>query len=304
MPSVFRKKIHSLFVPPRYLADSFSGIDISTSSVKAVRLSESGEGLLLTTYAEERLPPGAVVDGEIINSDAVAEKLAAVAKATGIFATNIALPESKTPQEQTVEAVLSVCDQAKIEVRAIEEESRATARALFRKGDASTVMIVDIGRATTKLIIISGHTPQFSKTVSIGGHSLTLAVQKYFGVTEQEAREIKSEQGIISSLENKDCVAAMLQTASALRKEISNCLDSWQHEAHKRDPISRIILVGGNASLRGLPEYFEEELQIPVVTGDVFTHFASRDSWIPQLNHNESLAYATAIGLALYDSSQ
>jgi hypothetical protein len=35
--------------------------------------------------------------------------------------------------------------------------------------------------------------------------------------------------------------------------------------------------------------------------GDVFANFASHDTWLPPIDYNESLAYATAIGLALYD---
>ncbi|MDP2655390.1 MAG: pilus assembly protein PilM, partial [bacterium] len=67
------------------------------------------------------------------------------------------------------------------------------------------------------------------------------------------------------------------------------------------ESISHIILAGGNASIRGLPEYFEGALKIPVTAGDVFTNLASRDTWIPSLDYTESLAYATAIGLALRD---
>ena len=48
-------------------------------------------------------------------------------------------------------------------------------------------------------------------------------------------------------------------------------------------------------------EYLEGALQIPVTAGDVFTNLASRDTWIPALDYTESLAYATAIGLALRD---
>ena len=59
------------------------------------------------------------------------------------------------------------------------------------------------------------------------------------------------------------------------------------------------VLVGGNASVRGFPEYLEGALRIPVTTGDVFANLASRDYWLPPLDYLPSLAYGTAIGLAL-----
>ena len=64
-----------------------------------------------------------------------------------------------------------------------------------------------------------------------------------------------------------------------------------------------VVLAGGNASVRGLGEYLESALRVPVAVGDVFTNLAPRDTWIPELDYTESLAYATAIGLALRDHS-
>ncbi|PIV87215.1 hypothetical protein COW49_00770, partial [Candidatus Kaiserbacteria bacterium CG17_big_fil_post_rev_8_21_14_2_50_51_7] len=94
-------------------------------------------------------------------------------------------------------------------------------------------------------------------------------------------------------------------TVSAIRDEISLRLQYWQEKetlSGAHEPVSHAILVGGNASVRGLPEYLEGSLRIPVTAGDVFINLASRDTWIPQLDYTESLAYATAIGLALRDN--
>lgn len=203
-----------------------------------------------------------------------------------------------------VDDTLSVFDQAKISVRALEEETFAMARALLPAGDSSTTLIIDVGKTTTKMAIVTGRIPRFATTFGIGGHALTLAVQKHFGVTEAEARKVKAERGIVSASGNEDYLAAMLSTVSAIRDEISRRLSYWQEKAvikGPHEPVSRAVLAGGNASLRGLPEYLEGALQIPVTAGDVFTNLASRDTWIPTMDYTESLAYATAVGLALRD---
>ena len=57
--------------------------------------------------------------------------------------------------------------------------------------------------------------------------------------------------------------------------------------------------MGGNATVRGLPEYLETALKMPVELGDVFANFASREHWLPPLDYMESLGFGTAIGLAL-----
>ena len=66
MAFVLREHIRAAFAPPRYLALSLSGIDLSTSGVKAVRLAEGTHGLVLAGYADVRLPSGAFADGEIV----------------------------------------------------------------------------------------------------------------------------------------------------------------------------------------------------------------------------------------------
>ncbi|MEK7101715.1 MAG: pilus assembly protein PilM [Patescibacteria group bacterium] len=206
-----------------------------------------------------------------------------------------------------VDDILSVFDEANIPVRALEEETFAMARALIPIGDTDTTLIIDVGKTTTKMAIVSGHIPRFATTFGIGGHALTLAVQKHFGVTEAEARKVKAERGIVPSFGNEDYLAAMLSTVSAIRDEISRRLMYWQEKAvvaGTHESVSHVILAGGNASVRGLPEYLEGALQIPVTAGDVFTNLASRDTWIPALDYTESLAYATAVGLALRDHVQ
>jgi type IV pilus assembly protein PilM len=362
MASVFKERLRVAFAPPRYMALPLSGIDLSTSGVKAVRLAEGPRGLTLEKYAEVRLEPGAFTDGEVIDRKSVVDALATAARMVGVSITNAALPESKSylfeaavpgaskvewrtaieqrldelvplpPQEtafdivdlgtntagehmvagigfaeRVVSETLSAFDAAHISVRALEGEQFAMARALLPSGDTSTALIIDVGKTTTKLAIVSRRIPHFATTIGIGGHALTLAVQKHFGVTESEARKVKADRGIVPALGNEDYLAAMLSTVSAIRDEISLRLRYWQDKASPvaaREPVSLAILAGGNASVRGLPEYLEGSLGIPVMAGDVFRNLASRDVWIPQLDYRESLAYATAIGLALRDNVQ
>ena len=79
--SLFGKKIASLV-----------GLDISTSGVKLVELSEVGRNeLRLERYAAEPLPKGAVVDGNIENIEQVSEAVRRVWKKSGTRAKLVAL---------------------------------------------------------------------------------------------------------------------------------------------------------------------------------------------------------------------
>jgi type IV pilus assembly protein PilM len=197
---------------------------------------------------------------------------------------------------------LDAFDAAGIRVRAVESELFSIARALLPAGDPSTVLIIDIGKTTTKLLVVAKRLPRYATTLDIGGHALTLAVQKHFGVTEEEAKRVKADRGLVAGDGNQEYLAAMLSTVSVIREEIVRRLDYWQTRAvaaGTHEPVSRALIVGGNATVKGLPEYLAAGLKVPVELGDVFTNLASRDEWLPPVDYMQSLAYATAIGLAL-----
>lgn len=203
---------------------------------------------------------------------------------------------------RVAEATLDAFERAGITVRAMEGEVFALPRAILPHGDNETVLIVDIGKTTTKLQVVSRRLPRFATTLAVGGHALTLAVQKHFGVTEEEAKRVKAERGLVVGEENAEYLAAMLSTVSVIRDEIVRRLDYWQSKVGTlpgHESVSRVVLVGGNATVRGLPEYLEASLKMPVELGDVFRNLASREDWLPPLSYTESLAFGTAIGLAL-----
>ncbi|HEY0979294.1 MAG TPA: pilus assembly protein PilM [Candidatus Paceibacterota bacterium] len=205
---------------------------------------------------------------------------------------------------RVIEESLLAFDEAGVEVRAVESEMFSMPRSILPAGDQETVLMIDIGRTTTKLAIVSRRVPRFATTLDVGGHALTLAVQKHFGVTEEEAKRVKAEHGLVGATAGDGYLESMLSTVSVIREEILRRLDYWQSRAAQgtlREPVTRAVLVGGNATVRGLPEFLETSLRVPVELGDVFANLAPRDHWLPPLDYLESLAYATAIGLALRD---
>src|SRR3989344_1964164 len=96
MSLVLREHLRAAFAPPRYLAPSFSGVDISTSGVKVVRLTSGTHGLTLEHYAQVRLPLGVFTDGEIIDRASIVKAIVTATGAATISIANVSLPESKS----------------------------------------------------------------------------------------------------------------------------------------------------------------------------------------------------------------
>jgi Tfp pilus assembly PilM family ATPase len=125
---------------------------------------------------------------------------------------------------------------------------------------------------------------------------------KHMNVPEAEAEQIKNEKGFLMSADNKDLVETLMSTVSVVKDELVKHLSYWNNPAEDdlpRQRIERAIVCGGNANLRGFPEYLEGFLNVPVSIGNVWTNAFSFDTYVPPMHFSESLEYATSIGLSL-----
>jgi Tfp pilus assembly PilM family ATPase len=87
--------------------------------------------------------------------------------------------------------------------------------------------------------------------------------------------------------------------AEAIRKHLMY----WQMHINAggadADDVSKVVIVGGNANIKGLAEYLEGTLEVPVEVGDIWKNIFSYESYIPNIHASVSLEYATAVGAAL-----
>ncbi len=205
--------------------------------------------------------------------------------------------------KRVVNEYAAAFEAAGVMLRSLEVESQALARAVVsqKKKDHAT-MIIDFGRNTTRVAIADGGVVAFTATIDVGGATLTTAVMKHFGVSEEEAEKLKNEWGFLMNKENKEVVTALMTTLSVVRDEVVKHFSYWNTVGDSdvpRKSITEVVLCGGNANLKGLPEYFGASISAPVSVADVWQNAFSLDMHIPALPFQESLEFATAIGLAL-----
>lgn len=208
--------------------------------------------------------------------------------------------------QSVVASYLDVFLKAGLTPISFESESIATARALIRKGDKDTIMIVDFGDTRTGISIASNEQVLFTTTIDIGGHGLMTAVAKTLNIPFAEAEKICRMQGLSHGADsNQELFGVLLNNLSVLRDEISRNYIYWhthKDEAEETRPkIQEILLCGGNANLIGLTEYLSASLRIPVHLANPWVNTMILDSTVPDINNKDALAYTTALGLALSD---
>lgn len=184
-----------------------------------------------------------------------------------------------------------------------EIEAQSLARSVIPRHHSGTYMIVDFGKMRTGIAIVSEEVLRFTSTVSVGGDTLTRAVQKHFDVSKEEADKIKNEKGFARYKDNTEVLETLVTTVSVLRDEISKHYTYWNthigENERNREKIDKIILCGGSANLAGLPEYLAADMSVTVEVGNVWSNTFSLNDFVPDIEYRHSLAYATAVGLAL-----
>jgi type IV pilus assembly protein PilM len=204
---------------------------------------------------------------------------------------------------KTVEAYTTMYLSAGLIPLGFEMEGDAMARAVVRKGDYGTYLLVDFGTERTGISIVSQGAVEFSSTVDIGGATLTAAIQKYFSISMEEAEKIKQEGRFARTGKDQDLFASLMNSVSALRDEINKHVNYWQtrpaQDGDPVKPIEKIILCGGDSNLSGFPEHLALTVTIPVELADVWVNTTALGPYVPPIRFNESLSYTAAIGLAL-----
>ena len=237
------------------------------------------------------LPPTeAVFDHEIIDAPKTEEG-------------NYEIVVSAIPKK-TVSTYTEAFAAAHLRPVAFEVEAQAIARAVVPTGEDRVVMIVDFGKTRTSFFITSGWSVGFTATAkNIGGEDITTTIQKSLEISHEEAEKLKIERGLLSSRGKRDLFFSIIPIISVLRDEITKHQSYW--ETHREETgrlgrsIEEVIICGGQATLPGLIDYLNLDLNIPVRLGNPWENLFSFEKYIPPLNLNQALRYTTAIGLSL-----
>ncbi len=202
----------------------------------------------------------------------------------------------------TLESYLAVFERAGLSVISFELEAQAIARSVIPLDDSDPVMIVDFGDTRTGVSIVHDGRVFFTTTLDMGGINLTNMISKNFSLSIEKAEEMKRSYGLDGISNIEDIFPVILNGISVLRDELNKQYIYWkEHENYgiKHDQINRIILCGGDANLTGLSEYLEASMKIKVEHANAWVNISNMKISVPDMSFEESLSYATVLGLAL-----
>jgi len=212
----------------------------------------------------------------------------------------------------TIDPYLSSLKLAGLQPIVFEIESLSIIRALIKNGfSPSPILLIDLGATKTSLTIFAGNSLRFTAFIPISSQLFTKLISQNLKVDFKEAEELKIKYGLEEKTggekKKSKIFEALIPALVDLTQQIKKYLDYYQtHASHEHLPpenskkVSKILLSGGGANLKGLPELLSLELKLPVEIANPWLNILTEGKKeTKDLTFEESLKYTTAIGLAL-----
>jgi type IV pilus assembly protein PilM len=136
---------------------------------------------------------------------------------------------------------------------------------------SGTALLIDMGARTTNLIFIDGD-KVFSRTIPIGGNTISVNVAKELALDVTAAETLKKEKGYVALggvyADADDPTVAKISklsrtTMTRLHAEIARSISFYRSNQGGSQPV-RAFLAGGGMSMGYMLEFFAEKLQMPV----------------------------------------
>ncbi len=183
----------------------------------------------------------------------------------------------------------------------MEPETLSIERVLGDTGQRpSASIIVNIGTASTQIIVTYKGFVRFTRSLSVGGDTLTKAIEKNLELDYHQAEEYKKAYGLDESQVDGKVFNAVKTVFDNILLEIKR--SKTYYTTHNPDvTINRVIMSGGTALMPGLLLYIANKLDVEVELANPWRNIKLAESL---KNHRNDLmdagpVYATSVGLSL-----
>lgn len=185
-----------------------------------------------------------------------------------------------------------------LEILAIESSSLAIKRLVTQVVTNSTsVMVLDIGEKFSDIICIHNSNIFFTRSMSVGGESLTRAISVNLGLDMASAEEYKKAYGMKEmELEGK-IKNAIMPVFESISEEVRRAIAMYV-ESHNKS-IELLVLSGGGAKMPGLAEELTKKLGVEVSIMQPFLRIDTTKVIIPIDLNLDGYRFSVAAGLAL-----
>jgi len=207
---------------------------------------------------------------------------------------------------RTLNSYLSMAHHAKLDVVGVNIKPFAIvecfARLFLREQDASrAVLYLDMGAASTQVVLAHGRDPVFARNLAIGGDQLDQAVADKLNISLENAQAVRREliAGNSQSPDAEQVYMILDETLGSMAVEMTKCLRYYESVFRNRT-IDRAVFVGGQAADKRLCQILAQRLALCAQVGDPLARVKFAADARPQLDRRvPQPRWAVAVGLSL-----
>ena len=162
--------------------------------------------------------------------------------------------------------------------------------------ELSPVMLLDFGASKTKVVIVEYGIVKSFHIINRGSQDITNALSKSLSVPFAKAEEMKREFGLYGSSLDKNVAEITKLSVDYVLTEGNSAILAYERKYQKT--VSKVILCGGGAMLKGFFEAARTNFACEVELGNPFAKVDS-PAFLENVLKTTGPEFAIAVGLAL-----
>ncbi len=181
-----------------------------------------------------------------------------------------------------------------VEAYTIEHSAQLIAHQMEGGSEDKLIALIDIGATMTSLNVVENDHLIYTREQSFGGKQLTEEIMRRYGLAYDEAGRLKKEGGLPDNYIPEVLEPFKETIAQQVGRFLQFFYTSGQHNA-----VDLIVLAGGCASIPGIDELVESQLDTQTVIANPFAEMSLGPRVNPQALSNDAPSLMIACGLAM-----
>jgi len=199
--------------------------------------------------------------------------------------------------KKIIEIYMNIANFANLDLIAIETESVAMGRAMFRSQKKKDCVMLDFGANSTDMSIMTNGSLVFSQSISIGSDSLTQSIVNRFNFDYKRAEEFKRAYGLIPNALQGKIYAILTPIVESIMAEIRRGVEFYKNKTMGLAP-NEYLLNGDGAMLPGLLGYVSKSLGVSAQIANPWFNIGVEKRF-KNIVAKSGASYSVAIGLSL-----
>lgn len=166
---------------------------------------------------------------------------------------------------QLIKRYQTILELAGLSIVAVESESLAFIRGVFRTPGSPTSIMMNIGSLSTTITIVQAGIIVFNYSIPLGGVAMTRAIASDFGLSIAQAEEYKMTYGLSDKNLSGKVATALDPIFANILIELKKASAFYNERYKSESPITQILITGAGAKLPGIDVFFVKKVGLETV---------------------------------------